>query len=222
MTRVGSATSRGASVINIYRYLFSGVRTQSSCPDSAYSPIGRLRLKAKNSKLSTTQRPSQPILLEEAGTVPPSRPLRLARGRGGWCEDERGRWVRVRQNCRGRARDAVKNLKGRTDTAKERLTGADYYDRAYINMNTTNRNLGTRKVEKVGLPVTEVGNGLLFDQLALAVVQVQFHFAWDLWYEDRRRRANEVYHVQPRARACTEADHPERECRSRRGKHHLR
>src|SRR5665213_743093 len=80
MTRVGSATSRGASVINIYRYLFSGVRTQSSCPDSAYPPIGRLRLKANNSKLSTTQRPSQPILLEEAFTVPPSRPLRLARG----------------------------------------------------------------------------------------------------------------------------------------------
>ena len=70
----------------------------------------------------------------------------------------------------------------------------DFYDGANLNMRTRSRKLGTSQVKKVGLPITEVSNDLLLNQLALVVIQVQLHFARELGDgdEDRRRRAHQV------------------------------
>jgi hypothetical protein len=91
------------------------------------------------------------------------------------------------------------------------MVGLDCYRSADLNVQTRSRNLGARDLKKVGLPITQVGNGLLLQQHALAVLQVQLHFARELGdgNENLRGRAHQLDNVQPRNRGRTEADHPE-------------
>ena len=75
------------------------------------------------------------------------------------------------------------------------MIGPDLYDTANLNMRAGSRHLGTAEVEKIGLPITQVGNALLLYQVALTIVQVQLDCARELRDEDWWRRAHEVYHV---------------------------
>src|SRR5262249_19795948 len=115
----------------------------------------------------------------------------------------------------------VKNLQSRADITKEGLIGRHFDDAADLYVRATGRHVRTKGVQEIGLSVAQVGDGFLFDQLALAVVQIQLHLARDLRDENGWRRPHQIDDIQASRPRHTKADHPERKSRIR-GRGHLR